>query len=102
MAIEQTRGHTRMQLRQTAVTPAQDGPKTIKSKLDAVKTAAADLSSASLWKPAQTASSSDPTKVDVAVLCGAGIGGHTIQVNKLASSAQHGFSYTAEPPTPAS
>ena len=29
------------------------------------------------------------------VLGGAGIGGHTIQINKLASSAQHGFSYTA-------
>ncbi len=42
----------------------------------------------------QTTASSDPTKVDVAVLGGAGIGGHSIQVNKLASSAQHGFSTT--------
>ena len=32
----------------------------------------------------------------MAVLAGAGIGGHTIQVNKLASSAQHGFSYAAD------
>ena len=37
---------------------------------------------------------SDPTKVDVTLLGGAGIGGHTIQVDKLASSAQHGFTYT--------
>ena len=46
------------------------------------------------WKPAQTTSSSDPTKVDVTLLGGAGIGGHSLQVNKLASSAQHGFTYT--------
>src|SRR5215213_3948947 len=92
MAIEQNKV-TAVQKRQVAVTQHKTDLSTIKSKLDAVKTAANDLSSASLWKPAQTTVSSDPTKVDVTVLAGAGIGGHTIQVNKLASSAQHGFSY---------
>ena len=29
------------------------------------------------------------------MLGGAGIGGHSIQVDRLASSAQHGFDYTA-------
>src|SRR3954454_4692204 len=92
MAIEQNKV-TAVQKRQVAVTQHKTDLSSIKSKLDVVKSAAADLKSATLWKPVQTTSSSDPTKVDVAVLAGAGIGGHSIQVNKLASSAQHGFTY---------
>jgi len=92
MQIEQTKV-TAVQKRQVSVTQHQTDLKAIKTKLDAVKTAAADLQSASLWKPVQATTSSDPTKVDVAVIAGAGIGGHAIQVNKLASSAQHGFSF---------
>src|SRR6185436_14412549 len=87
---------TAVQKRQVQVTQHKTDLSNIKAKLDAVKTAAADLTSASLWKPGQTTTSSDPTKVDATVLFGAGIGGHSIQVNKLASSAQHGFSYAAD------
>src|SRR3954452_13151554 len=94
MAIEQNKV-TAVQRRQVAVTQHKTDLSAIKTKLDAVKTAAADLSSATLWKPVQTTASSDTTKVDVTVISGAGIGGHTIQVNKLASSAQHGFTYDA-------
>src|SRR3954451_8011097 len=92
MSIEQNKV-TAVQKRQVSVTQHKTDLSNIKTKLDAVKTAAADLSSATLWKSVQTTASSDPTKIDVAVLAGAGIGGHSIQVNKLASSAQHGFSY---------
>jgi flagellar hook-associated protein 2 len=95
MAIEQNKV-TAVQQRQTKVTQHKTDLQSIKTKLDAVKSAANDLNSASLWKPAQSTTSSDPTKVDAVVTAGAGIGGHTIQVNKLASSAQHGFSYTAD------
>ena len=93
MAIEQNKV-TAVQRRQISVTQHKTDLTTIKTKLDAVKTAAADLSAASTWKPAQTSTSSDPTKVDVTMLGGAGIGGHSIQVDKLASSAQHGFAYS--------
>jgi flagellar hook-associated protein 2 len=93
MAIEQNKV-TAVQRRQISVTQHKTDLTTIKTKLDAVKTAAADLSAASTWKPAQASSSSDPTKVDVTMLSGAGIGGHSIQVDKLASSAQHGFAYS--------
>ena len=95
MQIEQTKV-TAVQKRQVSVTQHQTDLKAIKAKLDAVKTAANDLQSASLWKPAQATTSSDPTKVDVSVIAGAGIGGHAIQVNKLASSAQHGYSLGAQ------
>jgi flagellar hook-associated protein 2 len=93
MAIEQNKV-TAVQKRQVSVTQHKTDLTTIKTKLDAVKAAAADLSAASTWKPAQASTSSDPTKVDVTMLAGAGIGGHSIQVDKLASSAQHGFAYS--------
>ena len=94
MAIEQTKA-TAVQRRQVAVTQHKNDLSAIKTKLDAVKTAAADLTSATLWKPAQTTTSSDPTKIDASVTAGAGIGGHSFEVRKLASSAQHGFSFTS-------
>jgi flagellar hook-associated protein 2 len=93
MAIEQNKV-TAVQMRQVSVTQHKTDLTNIKTKLDAVKTAAADLASVSTWKPAQASTSSDPTKVDVTMLSGAGIGGHSIQVDKLASSAQHGFAYS--------
>src|SRR6188768_1644139 len=93
MAIEQNKV-TAVQRRQISITQHKTDLSAIKAKLDAVKTAANDLQSASLWKPVQTTASSDATKVDVTVLGGAGIGGHSIQVDRLASSAQHGFDYT--------
>ncbi|HWK26604.1 MAG TPA: flagellar filament capping protein FliD [Solirubrobacter sp.] len=93
MAIEQNKV-TAVQWRQISVTQHKTDLNTIKTKLDAVKAAAADLSAATTWKPVQTTGSADPTKVDVTLLGGAGIGGHTLEVDKLASSAQHGFSYT--------
>src|SRR3954447_8583717 len=95
MSIEQNKV-TAVQMRQVSVTQHKTDRTAIQSKLNAVKSAAADLAAPALWKPAQTTASSDPTKVDVAVLGGAGIGGHSVQIDRLASSAQHGFSYTAD------
>src|SRR4051812_31549819 len=94
MAIEQNKV-TAVQKRQVSVTQHKTDLQTVKTKLDAVKTAATDLQAAALWKPKQTTASSDATKIDVTVLGGAGIGGQSIEVARLASSAQHGFDYTA-------
>src|ERR1700749_1674796 len=85
---------TAVQNQSGGVSAHQSALKGIQSKLDAFKSAAAALSDASTWKASQSVASSDSSKVDVALTSGAGIGGHTIQVDKLASSAQHGFSYT--------
>src|SRR4051795_3459042 len=98
MAIEQNKV-TAVQMRQVSVTQHKTDLTTIQTKLNAVKSAAADLAAPALWKPAQTTASSDPTKVDVAVLGGAGIGGHSVQIDRLASSAQHGFGYTPDATT---
>jgi flagellar hook-associated protein 2 len=94
MQIEQTKV-TAVQKRQVSVNQHKTDLQAIKTKLDAVKTAANDLNSPALWKPKQTTTSSDPTKIEATVLGGAGIGGQSIQVDRLASSAQHGFNYTA-------
>ena len=85
-------GTARLQNRQYAVTGMQGALKDIASKLSALKTAANALGTESTWKPVQTVESSD-SRVVVTQTGGAGIGGHTLQVNRLASSAQRGVSF---------
>jgi flagellar hook-associated protein 2 len=96
MALEQNKV-TAVQRRQISVQQHKDDLGAIKTKLDALKSAAAALTDAATWKPKQATTSSDPTKLDVTILGGAGIGGHSIQVDRLASSAQHGYDFTAKP-----
>jgi flagellar hook-associated protein 2 len=92
MAIERQKV-TRINNHQTSVTGHQTALKAVSDKLNALQTAAAALNDSSTWKTSQASSTSDPTKVTVAQLDGAGVGGHTIAVDRLASSAQHGFAY---------
>jgi len=92
MALERQKT-ARMGYRQTAVTGEQTGLKEIASKLTALKDAALAMGSEATWKQSQAATSSDPNAVAVAQTGGAGIGGHTVQVNRLASSAQRGYSF---------
>lgn len=92
MAIDR-QSTTRLTYRQSNVTGLQNSLKAIASKLSALKDAATALSSDSTWKQTQTAASSDPARVAVALTGGAGIGGHTIQVSRLASAMQRGYSF---------
>jgi flagellar hook-associated protein 2 len=84
---------SRMQNRQYAASGMQTALKDIASKLSTLKTAASALTSDATWKQTQKIESSDATRVAVTQTGGAGIGGHTVQVNRLASSAQRGFSF---------
>jgi flagellar hook-associated protein 2 len=92
MAVEQ-QSVTQVQMKQVKVQAHKDALTALQTKMNAVKTAASALSDSSAWTTSQTTTSSDPTKVGAQLISGAGVGGHTIQVDKLASSAQHGFSY---------
>ena len=94
MAIEQQKV-TNVQKRQITVQAHHDDLSAIQTKLNAVKSAAAALSDSTTWKATQSTGSSDTAKLDATLLSGAGIGGHSVQIDKLASSAQHGFSYAA-------
>ena len=87
-------GTARLGLRRSAVQARQTQLKEIASRLSALNAAAKDLATAATWKAAQTAESSDPSRVTAALAAGAGIGGHTIQVDRLASSAQRGYAWT--------
>jgi flagellar hook-associated protein 2 len=93
MQVESTKV-TAVQKRQVQVTQHKTDLDNVRTALNKIKSAAADLAAVSLWKPTQTTGSSDATKLDVSVTGGAGIGGHSIQINRLASSAQHGFNFT--------
>ena len=95
MALEQNKV-TAVQMRQVKVQAHKDDLSSIKTKLDAFKSAAAALSDAATWKATQTTARPTRPSSTSTLLSGAGIGGHTVQIDKLASSAQHGFTYTAE------
>jgi flagellar hook-associated protein 2 len=92
MALER-QGKTRLGLRQTANTSQQAVLKDLKTKLDALRTAAADLRSSTTWAEVQTVESSDPTRVAVARTGGAPIGGYSLKVLQLAASAQKSYSW---------
>src|SRR5437868_7638384 len=76
MAIEQNKV-VAVQMRQVKVQAHKDDLSSIKSKLDAFKSAATALGDPATWKTKQTTTSADPTKLDVTLLGGAGIGGHS-------------------------
>ena len=94
MALER-QGTTRLKYRQAAAGGQRDALKEVASKLAALKDAALALSASGTWAQSQSVESSDPTRVAVALTGGAGIGGHTIQVDRLASSMQRGFEFDA-------
>jgi flagellar hook-associated protein 2 len=85
--------NARLGLRKSAAQARQTGLKDIAAKLDALKASAQDLASTGTWSAKQTAASSDPAAVTATVTAGAGIGGSTIAVDRLASSAQNGYAW---------
>jgi flagellar hook-associated protein 2 len=93
MALERQKT-TKLGYRQAAVGGEQAALKDIAAKLNAFKTAALALKSQDTWKQTQTVESSDPARLAVAKLSGAGIGGHTVTVSRLASSAQRTYAWT--------
>jgi flagellar hook-associated protein 2 len=66
----------------------------IKAELNSLKGYADDLASPGLYADTQSVFSSDSTKVDVTRISGAGTGGTSIDVARLASSQQRTYNYT--------
>src|SRR5215211_1023241 len=93
MALER-QGKARLQLRQGSIGAQQTALRDLKTKLDALKAAAADLRASGTWSEGQTVESSDPTRVAVARTGGAPIGGYSVNVTQLASSAQKTYGWT--------
>ena len=93
MVLDQ-QGKTRLQMRQSAIGDQQTTLRNLKAKLDALKSAAADLRSATTWSEGQTVESADPARVAVTRTGGAPIGGYSVKVTQLASSAQKTYGWT--------
>lgn len=66
----------------------------IKAELNGLKGLADDLASPGLYADTQSVFSSDSTKVDVTLMSGAGTGGTSLSVARLASSQQRTYTYT--------
>lgn len=98
MAVDR-QATTRISLKQARVQGEQLGLQAIQSKLTAFQTAATALKDSSTWAQTQAVASSDPN-VGVTKLSGAGVGGHTVAVARLASSAQHGYGFTSDATNP--
>src|SRR5690242_21463868 len=86
--------NAKLDLRKQQVAARQTSIKDIATKLSALNTAAQALSDDTTWKATQTVSSSNDARVSAVLIGGAGIGGHTIQVDRLASSSQRGYAFT--------
>jgi flagellar hook-associated protein 2 len=92
MAVERQKT-TVITNKQAKAQAEQDNLKGIAAKLTALKTAADALKkSGPAWTSSQTVESSDGGKVVASKVSGAGIGGHSVLVDRLAASAQRGFS----------
>jgi flagellar hook-associated protein 2 len=93
MALER-QGKTRLQMRQSSLSAQQTTLRDLKTKLDAFKSATADLRAAGTWAETQTIESADAARVAVARTGGAPIGGYAVKVLQLASSAQKTYAWT--------
>jgi flagellar hook-associated protein 2 len=79
--------------RQTTITAEQTALKGITAKLTAFQAAAAALKKDSTaFTQTQAVTSSDTSKLTAVKISGAGVGGHSVQIDRLAASAQDGFS----------
>jgi flagellar hook-associated protein 2 len=94
MSIE-SQGRTRLTTKQSQIQTRETQIKDVQAKLTALKTAAAALTEATTWSSAQTVESSDASRVSATLLgATAGAGGSSVNVTKLAASAQHGYDYS--------
>jgi flagellar hook-associated protein 2 len=93
VALER-QGQNRTKLRQKGVSSQQTFLRELKTKLATLKSAAQDLRASATWGETQSVESTDSTKVAVARTGGAPIGGYSIQVTGLASSAQKSYTWT--------
>ncbi len=80
---------------QAKLAAEQSQLQSIQSSLQQLSFSAAEFISPSLYESSQTVTSSEPTRVEASVSGGAGIGGHEVEVTKLANSAQRTFAFTS-------
>jgi flagellar hook-associated protein 2 len=86
---------TRMTGEQAKLQAQQQQLQSIQDSLQQLAFAAAEFSLPSLFESAQTATSSEPTRVSATASAGAGPGGHEVSVTQLANSSQRAFTFAS-------
>jgi flagellar hook-associated protein 2 len=95
MAIERM-PEKQMQIKKSQSQARQQLLQDFETKLKGLATAAAGLGDVTLWAPKQQVSSNDTSRISAVMTgSGAGVGGTTIDVQRLASSTQRSYNYTA-------
>ena len=92
MSVER-QPRTRLALKDTQAAARQTGLRDLASKLGAVRDAANALKSTTTWADVQKLTSSDVARVAVRSDAGAAPGTRLIEVSRLATTAQHAFTY---------
>jgi flagellar hook-associated protein 2 len=95
LAIDRTQV-SKIQWRQQAVQTEQAHLKDVAGKLTALFGSVKALSTASAYTSAQQVTSADPARVAAVQVSGAGVGGHTLQVDRLASAAQRTYAWAGD------
>jgi flagellar hook-associated protein 2 len=96
MAIERV-PRNRLVLDQSAASAREQTLKDIQSRLKNLRTATEGLSSALLWSPKQTLTSTDEAKVSATMTSGAAPGGYSLKVTALATATQQTLGWTDQP-----
>lgn len=96
MAIERL-PRTRLDTKASLITAQQSVLADFQSRLRSVESAAQGLRSVGLWSQAQTASSSDATRLSAAIVSGsgAGVGGYQVEVSQMANAAQRTYTFAS-------
>jgi flagellar hook-associated protein 2 len=80
---------------QAKLSAEQTQLQSFQSSLQQLSFSAAEFILPSLYESSQTATSSEPTRVEASVVGGAGVGGYEVEVTQLANSAQRTFTFTS-------
>jgi len=94
MAIER-QSLSRISLSKQRAQARQTGLKDVSAKLSALKSAAAELRGGSLWANVQKLTSSDTTRIGIERLSDSAPGTFSLEVQRLATSTQKTYAYTA-------
>lgn len=88
---------TRLDQKAALIAARQTTLADFQSRLRSVESAAQGLRSIGLWSQAQTASSSDATRLSAAIVAGsgAGVGGYQVEVSQLANAAQRTYTFVS-------
>lgn len=86
---------TQMTIRQEKLQASQGVLAELKGSLQRLSFAVSELALPSLFESGQTASSSEPLRIEATVTSGAAVGGYQVEVKQLATAARRSFTFAS-------